>query len=469
MTLHILHFEWLRQVRSRTQIILLLIASVLLLGTIFTHWQHQTVLTEAQQHWQKTADTLWANQPDRHPHRVAHYGHVVVRPQAPLSFIEPGVTPYVGNYLFLEAHRQNSSSVQSSAISPVTLRMGYPSVASIMLVMWPLLLIVLGYGAFSNEWDSGRLFWLSSLGVTTWQLFIGKIGNLVFYTFAATLIIGSFSVGLLWKNHELKNEVFTDLVLLLVLLGAYSLVWAVIILTVSYFSKSSQQSLWRLLTVWLLISIVIPKAVTSIAEAVYPTPTRANFDAMVERAVHAVGDAHNPDDPYFSQFKANVLAQYNVNTIEELPINWNGLVMAEGERITSEIFQQHYNDVLAQFEAQDRFRLWFGFISPALAIQHISQKVANTDRASIQHFDAAAEAFRFDLIQRLNHLHSHEVKREADKATKLSSNVWRDMALFEYSPSEVNKPTGLSMMILIFWVLLTLFLLNLFWRGRITR
>lgn len=469
MRFHIFRFEWLRQVRSRIQLTLLAIACVLLLGTIYTHWQQQVVLTEAQERWQTTTDALWANQPDRHPHRVAHYGHVVVKPQVPLSFIQPGVSPFEGNYLFLEAHRQNSSSVQSSAINPVTLRLGYPSVSSIMLVMWPLLLIVLGYGAFSNEWDRGRLLWLSSLGASAWQLFIGKMGALVLYTFIILFTIGISSMALTGISGDLSLNVGQDMLLLLLLFAGYSLIWIIFILAVSNYSRNSQQSLWRLLTLWLLIAIVLPRAATGVAEHLYPVPDRANFDAMVEKAAHAVGDAHNPDDPYFSKFKLEVLARYNVDSIEDLPVNWNGLVMAEGERITSEIFQQHYDEVLAQFEAQDNLRLWFGFLSPVLAIQHISQKIAQTDRLSSQYFEASAEAFRFDLIQKLNHLHSHEIDRETDKASKISSDVWQEMALFDYTPAEDNPAKVLSILIVLFWSVLAMLMIAAFRRGEITR
>lgn len=460
MIAHIAKFEWLRQLRSKTQLLLLLLAGALLLSTIYTHWRQQLVLSEAQHHWQQTADALWASQPDRHPHRVAHYGHVVVRPQAPLSFIEPGVTPYVGNYLFLEAHRQNSSSVQSTTINPVTLRLGYPSAALIMLVVWPLLLIVLGYGAFSNEWDCGRLFWLSSLGASAWQLFVGKMYGLLIHTLTILLAIVALGFTLLMSSEGVSTGTAIDFISLVAVFAGYSFAWVVAILAISFFSKNSQQSLWRLLTAWLLLCLVIPKTATGVAEQAFPTPDRANFDATVEKAAHAVGDAHNPNDPHFGEFKAKVLAQYDVSSIEELPVNWNGLVMAESERITSEIFQRHYNQVLEQFEAQDKTRLWFGFASPVVAIQNLSQKIAHTDRRSIQHFEASAEAFRFELIQKLNHLHSHEIHRANDRSSKLSAAVWQRMALFAYSPVERNPPSLLSLAALFFWGVVLLATLN---------
>ena len=111
----------------------------------------------------------------------------------------------------------------------------------------------------------------------------------------------------------------------------------------------------------------------------------------------------------------------------------------------------------------------FGFASPVLAITYLSQKTAKTDRASIHDFEAAAEAFRFDLIQKLNHLHAHEVQRATDKTSKVSADIWRDMALFEYLPSQNHLPKTLGITIIFFWGLVAVAMLSLFWRGKITR
>lgn len=426
--------ELLRHKRSNFQWLLMTVVCLLLVATALVHWQQQVTLTKAQEHWQETSDQLWASQPNRHPHRVAHYGHVVVRPLAPLSFIEPGVGPYTGNYLFLEAHRQNSSAVQSSALNPATLKLGFPSVSSLIVIFWPLLLIVLGFGAFSNEWDTGRLYWLSSFGASVWQLFLGKVAVLALYTALLLVVVFFISLLLLSMQGILSLALLANLLMLLGALGFYSLFWMGLVLTVSFYSRDSHQSLWRLLTLWLILVVLLPKISLGLAQLCYPTPDRANFDAALEKAVHQVGDSHNPNDPYFNAFRAEVLDRYGVKTVAQLPVNWNGLVMAEGERVVSDIFQKHYQTVMSQFAAQDTLNGWFGFLSPVITLRSLVQRFTHTDRSSADHFERTAEAFRVDLIQRLNHLHSHEIEAENDKAQKLSSDVWKNMALFNYVP-----------------------------------
>ena len=109
MLFTIARHELVEQWRHKTLKILLPLMLMLTVLVAFSHWQQQQDFIAVQQQWQETNDAKWEAQPDRHPHRAAHYGAMVFRVISPLSFIDAGVNPFVGNVLFLEAHRQNSS------------------------------------------------------------------------------------------------------------------------------------------------------------------------------------------------------------------------------------------------------------------------------------------------------------------------------------------------------------------------
>ena len=127
--------QWrqLRRHRLAQTVLMLVLALVSLL--VFTHWQLQQNAIHSQQEWKKSADKFWQAQPDRHPHRVAHYGHVVFREHSPLSFLDAGVAPFSGNFLFLEAHKQNSSAIKSLPINASSLALGFPNVATFFWVI----------------------------------------------------------------------------------------------------------------------------------------------------------------------------------------------------------------------------------------------------------------------------------------------------------------------------------------------
>ncbi|MET1256896.1 DUF3526 domain-containing protein [Aliikangiella maris] len=455
MIFNILSHEWTTHRQSKLQIILLTLMISLLLLAMFIHWNQQQALIQSQQIWQEKADNFWRNQPDRHPHRVAHYGHVVLRPTAPLSFIDAGISPYVGNYLFLEAHRQNSSAIRNTLLSPTIMKLGYPSVSTLMIILWPLILIIIGYGSFSHERESERLKWLLSMGATIWQLFVGKSLLFIIYTILLLAIIATVTLFFLIFNNTLSLTVVIELFMLLIVYGLYSAFWIMLIFILSYRVQSSTTSLAGLLLTWLFTVVLIPKLSVELSENIYQTPDRLNLHIALEKAVKAIGDSHNPDDPYFTDFKSQVLKKYGVKSIAELPVNWKGLVMAEGERIQSEIYKTHFQAITDQYQQQQQVSAWFGFLSPGIAIHQLSQILTINDRISNHHFELAAEAFRYQLIQSLNEIQTHHIDYENNSTQKASQSFWQQMGLFNYQHPTLNErvnQASISWLILCFWV-----------------
>ncbi len=80
------------------------VALLLLITALAVGWQRQTE-TRAERIAAQTLDyDDWLAQPSRHPHDAAHQGLHVFKPNMALSMIDPGVTPYVGSTLWLQAH-----------------------------------------------------------------------------------------------------------------------------------------------------------------------------------------------------------------------------------------------------------------------------------------------------------------------------------------------------------------------------
>ncbi|MGG7664152.1 hypothetical protein [Dyadobacter sp. BHUBP1] len=97
--------EWHSVFRSGTPLALFAVLLVVSLLAVFTGWQYVHNFNKQQHAAHQEVHDQWMNQPDRHPHRVAHYGYMVFREKSPLSFFDFGLDSYVGNSVFLEAHR----------------------------------------------------------------------------------------------------------------------------------------------------------------------------------------------------------------------------------------------------------------------------------------------------------------------------------------------------------------------------
>ncbi|HYO72418.1 MAG TPA: ABC transporter permease, partial [Archangium sp.] len=127
-----------RTVRGGTWLLGALLLTACLLGA----YRHGAQARERQA-WQELVRHQWEEQPDRHPHRVAHYGSFALRPSDPLGFFDPGVDDFTGTLVFLEAHRRNSATFSQAEQSSELVRFGVATAASVLQLLLPLIIFCL--------------------------------------------------------------------------------------------------------------------------------------------------------------------------------------------------------------------------------------------------------------------------------------------------------------------------------------
>jgi ABC-2 type transport system permease protein len=373
---------------------------------------------EAQrQRYQAMVTEQWVTQPDRHPHRVAHYGFLVFRPKPPLAFFDTGVESYTGTSLFLEAHRQNSANFSDATQSDGTRRFGELTMAMVLQSFVPLLLFVIAGVAVTREREGGTLWLLLCQGVPWAHVLWGK-------ALGAALLVGvlvapGVIAATLWLTLATPPSWSADVLLRAVLLvlaySAFFVVCAVGAVVISARHRTSRGALVTLITLWMALWVVVPRALPGVAAALAPLPSRAAFEADVERRVRELGDSHNPDDPRFARLRAETLAKHGVSRVEDLPFNYNGVVMREGEALTSDAYREHMERLLDAYRQHGRLIQLAAFLSPYVAIRTASMALAGVDVPHAVEFDRQAEAYRYELIQELNELHTHEVSHAQDR------------------------------------------------------
>ena len=85
-----------------------------------------------------TDRALWTGQGAKNPHAAAHFGQYAFKPQSPLALADPGVDAYVGEAVWLEAHRQNEAQFRSARDTGVAARLGGLSFAFVLQTIMPL-------------------------------------------------------------------------------------------------------------------------------------------------------------------------------------------------------------------------------------------------------------------------------------------------------------------------------------------
>ena len=60
----------------------------------------------------------------------------------------------------------------------------------------------------------------------------------------------------------------------------------------------------------------------------------------MQAELREVGDGHNAGAPQFMQLRANLLVQYDVERVEDLPVNFRGVVSEVAEADVTEVMNR---------------------------------------------------------------------------------------------------------------------------------
>lgn len=442
----------LRQLRRSGALALVaaVLALLLVVSAVVT-WRADRAYEAQRARYQDTVQAQWDGQPARHPHRVSHYGYLVFRPRGPLGFFDGGVTAHTGSTLFLEAHRQNSMNFADASQADAPLRFGGVSLALVLQMLVPLVVFVAAAGLVAREREDGTLKVLLAQGTSWGALLTGKTVALVVTAVGITTPAVAAVALLLAGQRDVAwtPAAWTGAAALVATHVGYFALCAMVGVLVSALSPTTREATLAVVGLWLALWVVVPRLAPALGASTLPLPTRAQFEADVERRTRALGDSHNPDDPTFAAFKAGVLAGQGASRLEELPANYNGLVMIEGERLTTAAYRDARAGLAATLEQQHARVRWSGLLSPFVAIRQASMAFTGTSVAHADDFEAQAEAYRFSLVQHLNRLHADEVPLAEDRyqATgggsdaptrkRIDAAHWAEAPSFAYRPPSI--------------------------------
>ncbi|WP_288487389.1 DUF3526 domain-containing protein [uncultured Novosphingobium sp.] len=455
-------------VRNRVAMIGLALLMLLTLTAVLSAWMYQRGVSELRARHAHAAESAFDAQPDRHPHRMVHYGSFIFRPLGPLAAFDPGVDAFTGSSMFLEGHRQNTANFGDVRQSSPLIRFGQLTPAFILQAVAPLLLVFLGYGSLARETERGTLRVLILQGVARGKIVTGKLLALGLVALIAGMpaMIGLAAIAVQPDTPALP--------VLTIAAGyaAYLALWVVLIVLISAWVRRSRDALLVLVAIWAVSTILLPRAAAGLADAEIPLANRLQTDVAIGRDLRAIGDSHNPDDPHFAAFKRSVLDRYGVSRIEDLPINYKGVVALEGERLTSSLFDQYAAKSFAAQARQNAMVDLAGLLSPAIALRAMSMAAAGTDLDGHRRFLEQAEAYRYALVQRLNSMQAQDVSYFDDMATdpgadrrkRVSAANWQEIPDFRFAAPDGATLTAAalpSLIMVLVWLAVALAMLAL--------
>lgn len=401
----------------------------------------------------------WLNQGPRNPHSAAHFSSWAMRPLTPLAVLDPGVTPYAGNAIWMEAHNQNPSRNRPSRDNASAFDLGQLCVGWVLQLLAPLLLFVVGAGLIARERERGTLRLMLASGLGASEVVARKLG--VLGRIAAILILPITAAAMIAVAVLPGASAAEEGARILIWIAGYAIYLFVVVaiaIAVSAMSASTSRAMMLLIGLWLGAALLAPRVAASVAAVVAPTPPAEVFVANIARDRATQSSGHDGSEDAFIQ---SVLTRYGVASVADLPVSLAALELEESERQGNLIFDKRFGELAAVYARQREAARLAGVISPLISIQNISMALAGADMASQSAFQRQAETHRRRVITMLNNdMAEHGKGQDFDYLA--DPKLWSTIPAFVYQPPPLNfvlQSIWPDLLILLAWCGLAVMLL----------
>jgi len=371
---------------------------ILLIAAIAGGVHNQSQIARQHADAQQAERDVWLDKGDMNPHAAAHYGAFVFKPVQPLSAIDPGLDPFVGVFVFLEAHKQQLARHRPIEDATPTRRLGQLTPASAALVLLPLLVVALTFSSFAGERDQGTLRPLLAMGISRRSLLAGKAMGAMLPL--AAVIVPATIIGtviLIWNAPADPNA---PIAARAAGIGAvyllHTLIWVGLGLAISAQSKSQGTALVILLAIWFANAFIMPPLAMAAAKWIDPSPSAIEFAASIQD--------EKDSWPSWDQRVERVMQRFLDGEFESTmaPSNVEVVALLESEADETALYDRRFTELFQRYQRQARSFERVGAIAPTLAARSLSMALAGTDEAHDREFAAAAARYRTAMLTTLN-------------------------------------------------------------------
>ena len=456
MVFHIFKYELTKYVRSGQSLVFVFSVVLMLFASIFLSLREYKLMEASYQENLLQSRLNWESQAEKDPHDAAHDGTYIIKPAHPLALMDRGVQKYVGQVIHLRAHQRQQSSLSQVKDQTGIYRFGALTPSFVLLYIFPLLIIFLGYGTFAKEKEIQTLRLIKSQGVSMVHLAAGKwLALMAQVTVLFLVFLGTMAITLNLMSTEIEVGL-PEWGGIGVLYMLYFMIFANVVVLISMLARSSGTSLVLSLSIWILVALIAPKLSTNVAGHAYPFPTYQTFRENINRDQQEGLNGHNFWNEAAQVFQQQVLQEYGVDTIEELPVDYGGLLLAEGEKYESEIYTKHFDLLREQYENQRVIYRLSSALSPFLPVRFVSMALARTDYGFQWHLEDQAEKYRVYFNTELN-MNIAENAKGVEQYTA-GKDLWGAIQRFQYdwqSTVEILKDHAVEYVILLVWVIVS--------------
>ena len=421
-----------------------LLAPLLLLIVFAAAWQEDARMNTERARFAAAERARWLGQGAKDPHSAAHFGVWAVKPPSPLAPLAPGVEPFVGLSVWLEAHKRNEMIFRPRQDADPIMRSA-TSVAQLIELLGPLFATLLGFAGFAQDRERGTLRTALGNGADAARLLLPRLCVMA-GVLAAMLIVPAALAAAFTLTESAGWNGAQRLLLWCVLHYLYVLTFLLATLAVSLRAASARAALGTMLAAWVVLCVLLPRAAGSAVQVLAPLPSYQAVRAEAERAVPAYENA----DRWAARRQA--FAGQHADASDQA---LRAAMLDQSERDSHAVFDRLLGSFYDAIERQDETFGYLGVFTPAVALQTGGNALAGTDFYHHRHFIDAAETYRRSMVNQLN----GELMRHAQHGTGTvpGQTAWESVAPLDYRAAPLARAivhAGVPLFMVLAWCLL---------------
>ena len=402
----------------------------------------------------------WENIDSMNPHGAAHYGTYVFKPSNLLSSLDEGVNSVTGNVLRVEGHVQNeivhSEASQMQSVS----KFGKLKSSLLLQFVLPLLLLFLAFHSVSKEKQSGRLKLLVLQGAKPSSIIFAK--TLSVWLYGITLLTLTILVYVLFNLEKLNVDLVNRALFFYLSYALYYFIISGLTVMFSARWQNATVALTSMLGIWILWTIFLPNILLSSVEKWHELPSRNEFQTAMKEDRSKGIDGHNPADERGKKLEQETLQEYGVDSLSQLPINFDGLRMQADEEYGNQVWDKHFGNLRKVLAQQKQSYQLAGVFNPFISLQNASMGFSASDNLHHQEFLVQVENYRRGFIKMLNDKHAFGGSKTGDWGWKADNNFFKSVPDYKYQPvafASVFSSYLPDLLLLIGWAVLVTLLL----------
>ncbi|MDO9234407.1 MAG: DUF3526 domain-containing protein, partial [Aquabacterium sp.] len=238
----------------------------------------------------------------------------------------------------------------------------------------------------------------------------------------------------------------------------YYAVFAALAMSTSIHFNSSRLALFILLAFWSGSVLLAPRLGAAAAEMTVPTPGAAAFWAAIKQDIQQGLDNDGDHDEREASFRAQVLKQYGVARIEDVPVGYAALQRSFNDGYSERVHAVHFDRLRDAFERQGRIIHIASLLGPSIAMRSVSMTFSGMDLAHQRHFEDAAEHYRHYFIG-LTDDWDRERSHGTERGAQGHDADWGSVQAFSYTSPAVGFALThalADLMVLLVWLVAAL-------------